>query len=86
MTNSETRKQPTHYIYAVRKGSNAKGFWTRIGAAWINEAGSTFNIKLAMLPLDDSDIVMWPAAGLVDTEKRCFMKLEVRYGEASIQS
>ena len=28
----------------------------------------------------------WPAAGLVDTEKRCFMKLEVGYGEASIQS
>ncbi len=29
---------------------------------------------------------MWPAAGFVDTEKRCFMKLEVGYGEASIQS
>jgi hypothetical protein len=28
----------------------------------------------------------WPAAGLVDTEKRCFMKPEVGYGEASIQS
>ena len=32
------------------------------------------------------DLVDWPAAGLVDTEKRCFMKLEVGYGEASIQS
>ena len=28
----------------------------------------------------------WPAAGFVDTEKRCFMKPEVGYGEASIQS
>ena len=28
----------------------------------------------------------WPAAGFVDTEKRCFIKLEVGYGEASIQS
>ena len=26
----------------------------------------------------------WPAAGFVDTEKRCFMKLEVGYGEANI--
>ena len=26
----------------------------------------------------------WPAAGFVDTEKRCFMKLEVGYGEARI--
>ena len=28
----------------------------------------------------------WPAAGFVDTEKRCFMKPEVGYGETSIQS
>jgi hypothetical protein len=27
---------------------------------------------------------IWPAAGFVDTEKRCFMKLEVRYGEARV--
>ena len=31
-------------------------------------------------------IEAWPAAGFVDTEKRCFIKLEVGYGEASIQS
>ena len=29
---------------------------------------------------------LWPAADLVDTEKRCLMKLEVSYGEARIQS
>ena len=32
------------------------------------------------------EIEVWPAAGFVDTEKRCFMKPEVGYGEASIQS
>ena len=29
---------------------------------------------------------VWPAAGFGDTERRCFMKPEVGYGEASIQS
>jgi hypothetical protein len=29
-------------------------------------------------------IPAWPAAGFVDTEKRCLMKLEVGYGEADI--
>jgi hypothetical protein len=31
-----------------------------------------------------SQVNVWPAAGFVDTEKRCFMKLEVGYGEADI--
>ena len=39
-------------------------------------------------PKPPSEIVVsnWPAAGFVDTEKRCFMKPEVGYGETSIQS
>jgi hypothetical protein len=31
-------------------------------------------------------LYLWPAAGFVDTEIRCFMKLEVGYGETDIQS
>jgi hypothetical protein len=28
----------------------------------------------------------WPAAGFVDTEKRCLMKLEVVHGKASVSA
>ena len=29
---------------------------------------------------------VWPAAGFVDTEKRCLMKLEVVHGKASVSA
>ena len=29
---------------------------------------------------------LWPAAGFVDTEKRCLMKLEVVHGKASVSA
>jgi len=31
-------------------------------------------------------MVDWPAAGFVDTEKRCLMKLEVVHGKASVSA
>jgi hypothetical protein len=56
MTN-ETNK-PTHYVYAVRKGSGTRGFWTRIGAAWANRDGEGFSVRLDLIPLSGADIVI----------------------------
>ena len=58
MTNTENSKRPTHRIYAVRKTSGYKGYWTQIGAAWANQDGKGFNLKLYLVPIDGSDIVM----------------------------
>lgn len=45
-------KSPTHVAYQVRDGKSAKGFWTRIGAAWTHTDGKGFNIQLDCVPLD----------------------------------
>lgn len=59
MSNDTTKKsRPTHRIYAVRKGSDDKSYWTVIGVAWANQDGKGFNLKLSLLPLDGSDIVV----------------------------
>ncbi len=55
---TETNHRPTHYVYAVRKGSGDKAFWTRIGAAWANKDGEGFSVKLDLLPLNGADIVI----------------------------
>ena len=34
---TDTNNRPSHYVYAVCKGSQGgKAFWTRIGAAWVH--------------------------------------------------
>jgi hypothetical protein len=59
MTNTtEHSKRPTHRVYAVRKISDEKSYWTVIGVAWANQDGKGFNLKLSLLPLDGSDIVV----------------------------
>jgi hypothetical protein len=58
MTNTDTSNRPTHRVYAVRKSTDGKGYWTDIGAAWPNRDGKGFNIKLNLLPLDGAEIVM----------------------------
>jgi hypothetical protein len=46
-------KSPTHIAYQIRKREGqAKGFWTRIGAAWPTKDGKGFNIQLDAVPLD----------------------------------
>lgn len=57
MTNTENSKRPTHRVYAVRKTGD-KSYWQVIGSAWANQDGKGFNLKLALLPLDGSDIVV----------------------------
>lgn len=58
MTKTETPNRPTHRVYAVRKNGSNKSYWTQIGAAWANQDGKGFNMKLYLLPLDGADIVM----------------------------
>jgi len=56
-TNTETSKRPSHYLYAVTKRGDSSS-WTRIGAAWMNNDGKGFSIKLDFLPINGADIVM----------------------------
>jgi hypothetical protein len=59
MTNTETSsKRPTHRVYAVTKGKDEKRFWKEIGAAWANQDGKGFNVKLDYLPLNGAEIVV----------------------------
>jgi hypothetical protein len=58
MTKTDTPNRPTHRVYSVRKSGNEKAYWTQIGAAWQNQDGKGFNIKLNLLPLDGTEIVM----------------------------
>jgi hypothetical protein len=53
-----TSRRPTHRIYAVTKGRDDKSFWNEIGAAWANQDGKGFNVKLDYLPLNGAEIVI----------------------------
>ena len=52
---STTSKQPSHTIYAVKKGAK-KNIWRAIGAAWPHADGKGFSLKLDYLPLNRAEI------------------------------
>jgi len=59
MTTETSSSRPTHYVYAVTKREGrGKALWTIIGAAWANQDGKGFNVKLNYLPLNGADIVI----------------------------
>lgn len=45
-------KGPAMIAYAVKdgRGEGAKGFWTRIGAAWESRSGEGLNLALELVP------------------------------------
>lgn len=45
-------KGPAMIAYAVKdgRGEGAKGFWTRIGAAWQSKSGEGLNLALELVP------------------------------------
>ncbi|MFT3686383.1 MAG: hypothetical protein QM783_15925 [Phycisphaerales bacterium] len=48
-----TSKRPSHHCYQVRDGREGeKGFWTKIGAAWMHKDGKGLSIQLDAVPLD----------------------------------
>jgi hypothetical protein len=51
MTDATNNKTPTHIAYHVRDGKE-KGYFTRIGAAWLHKDGKGFNVQIEMVPLD----------------------------------
>jgi hypothetical protein len=51
-TQTKTSKSPSHVVYQVRDREGAKGFFTRIGAAWPHKDGKGFNIQIDAIPLD----------------------------------
>jgi hypothetical protein len=58
MAKTETSHRPTHRVYAVKKTGGDKSLWTQIGAAWANQDGKGFSIKLDLITINGSDIVM----------------------------
>ncbi|HEY4311618.1 MAG TPA: hypothetical protein VGN12_19385 [Pirellulales bacterium] len=52
-TNTAASKAPSHVVYHVRESKGGKGFWTRIGSAWVHADGKGFNAQLdGLVPLD----------------------------------
>jgi hypothetical protein len=53
-TNTQTTasKAPSHIAYHVRDSEGGKGFFTRIGAAWLHKDGKGFNAQFDVFPLD----------------------------------
>ncbi len=53
-TNNTTTnsKKPSHVAYQVRDREGKKGYWTRIGGAWLHNDGKGLNIQLEVVPLD----------------------------------
>jgi hypothetical protein len=58
MIKTESPNRPTQRVYAVRKASNDKSYWTEIGAAWSQKDGKGFNVKLDYLRLNGAEIVI----------------------------
>jgi hypothetical protein len=52
--------KPTHGVFHVResKQKGGKGFWTRIGAAWMHDDSKGLNIMLDLIPTGDGKIVV----------------------------
>ena len=68
MAKTETPKLPTHRIYAVKKTGGDKSLWMQIGAAWANQDGKGFSIKLDLIPINGSNIVMREASAEGDAK------------------
>jgi hypothetical protein len=63
--NTTTKKnggnQPAYIAYQVRDREGEKGFFTRIGAAWLHKDGNGFNIQLESVPLDGKVVLRTPS-------------------------
>jgi hypothetical protein len=53
-------KKPSHIAYHVRDGKNDKGYWTRIGAAWMSKDQKGFVLQLDCVPLDGRIVLRLP--------------------------
>lgn len=61
---SYENKKPTHGVYSIRPyqtGGEQRSEWTKLGVAWANRDGKSFNIKLTCLSLD-GDLTIYPLA------------------------
>ncbi len=52
MTNDKSSTKPTHAVYHVR--GKDKGYWTRIGAAWLHEDNKGLNLALDLIPANSN--------------------------------
>lgn len=56
---SKQSKSPSHIAYVVRK-IGEKSYFDRIGAAWTNEDGQGFSIRLNAIPLSGEIVIRKP--------------------------
>lgn len=55
MTNSKSSK-PTHNVFFVREGKKGgRGFWTRIGAAWMHDDKKGLSLAIDLLPAGNAE-------------------------------
>jgi hypothetical protein len=51
-------KRPTHRIFAVRKITDEKSFWSECGGAWQHADGQGLSLRFTLMPVGDADIVV----------------------------
>ena len=57
MSNTETKKLPSHRIYSVTK-EGEKSRWTELGAAWPHKDGKGFQLKFNASPFGECEVVL----------------------------
>jgi hypothetical protein len=64
-------KQPTHFVYYVKQsgktGEKAKGYWTKVGAAWAHKDHKGLDIVLDLMPIGQSRLVLREASEKIDS-------------------
>ena len=61
-TKKNGSKSPNYIAYHVRdRGEGEKGFFTRIGAAWVHGDANGFNIQVDCFPLDGRIVLRIPS-------------------------
>lgn len=53
-TNTKINRKPTHAVFHVRGKDGQKGFWTKIGAAWLHDDKEGLNLQLDFTPVGDT--------------------------------
>ena len=61
-------QQPTHRAYTVIKREGQDDFWLPIGAAFMHQDGTGFNIVLQALPIDGKIVLRQPKEESADQQ------------------
>jgi hypothetical protein len=63
-------KQPSHFVYYVKRSNktsgNTKGYWTKVGAAWMHKDGNGLDVVLDFIPVGEPRLVLRQASEKID--------------------